>query len=248
MKPGRIDATKPQTVRTCLNLIEMENEFMKLFLKWRFCFLVVAVIGLVCLPVLGQSLPKTGLAGSSHDISGSGCKGCHAPHNGALSNGGSSGDTALILLWSRNFPNPTNTFGVYDSATMGNQAVELGGSALSSSTDVRMYSLLCLSCHDGVTSSFSPSMNTINMVGSKAGFGGGAYESYGLTNDHPVNMTYDPTKDTALQPVASVTAALPLYGSTNTVQCGTCHEPHNNANSNYLRMANDTLICTTCHQ
>lgn len=221
---------------------------MDLAKKLGACFLGFALVGVLCIPLMGQSLPKTGLAGSSHDISGIGCKGCHAPHNGALSNGGSAGDTALILLWSRNFPNPTNTFGVYDSATMGNKAVELGGSALSTSTDVRMYSLLCLSCHDGVTSSFSPSMETANMVGSSNSFGGGAYQSYGLTNDHPVNMPYDPVSDTQLRPVASVMAALPLYGSSNTVQCGTCHEPHNNANTNYLRMANDTTICTTCHQ
>jgi predicted CXXCH cytochrome family protein len=221
---------------------------MDLCKKFRSCLLGLTLAGLISLPALGENLPKTGLAGSTHDIGGIGCKGCHAPHNGALSNGGTSGDTALILLWSRNFPNPTNTFGVYDSATMGNKAVELGGSALSTSTDVRMYSLLCLSCHDGVTSSFSPTMHTDYMVGSKNGFGGGAYQSFGLTNDHPVNMPYDPTNDTQLRPVASVTASLPLYGSNNTVQCGTCHEPHNNVNSNYLRMANNTTICTTCHQ
>ena len=130
---------------------------------------------------------------------------------------------------------------------MKNKGVELGGSALTTSTDVRMYSLLCLSCHDGVTSTFSPAMQTANMVGSKASFGGGAYESYGLTNDHPVNMDYDPTKNTSLQPIATVTATLPLYGTNNTVQCSTCHEPHNNVNTNYLRQADNTTHCTTCH-
>jgi predicted CXXCH cytochrome family protein len=130
---------------------------------------------------------------------------------------------------------------------MVNKAVELGGSTLTTSTDVRMYSLLCLSCHDGVTSSFSPAMQTKNMVGSKAGFGGGAYESLGLTNDHPVNMPYNPVTKPTLQPVASVVASLPLYGATNTVQCGTCHDPHNDVNTNYLRQTNNTAHCTTCH-
>ena len=208
--------------------------------------LAAGLLGLTSLPMLGASLPKTDLAGTTHDIGGSGCKGCHAPHNGSSANGGTAG-TGLILLWARSFPNPTNTFGVYDSATMGNKAAELGGSALTTSTDVRMYSLLCLSCHDGVTSTFSPAMKTINQVGSKASFGAGAYESLGLTNDHPVNMNYDPTKDTSLQAVATVTASLPLYGSNNTVQCGTCHEPHNNINTNYLRQPNNTTHCTTCH-
>ena len=217
---------------------------MKLNRKLQSCLLVLLVIGLAYLPAHGANLPKTGLASSSHDIGGIGCKGCHAPHNGALANGGSTGSTALILLWSRNFPTAGTAFGVYDSATMQNKATELNTTSLTTSTDVRMYSLLCLSCHDGVTSSFTPAMKNLNMVGARTG---SAYNSYGLTNDHPVNIAYDPTKDTSLQPVASVTANLPLYGTTNSVQCGTCHEPHNNTNTNYLRMANNTTMCTTCH-
>jgi predicted CXXCH cytochrome family protein len=206
-----------------------------------------ALLGLSSLSVCAAAdLPKTGLAGSTHDIGGIGCKSCHAPHNGAAANGGPQ-STGQILLWSRAFPAASNTFGVYDSATMKNKAVDVGGSALTSSTDVRMYSLLCLSCHDGVTSSFSPAMRTTNQIGSKAAFGTGAFESLGLSNDHPINMTYDPTKNTALQPVATVSAALPLYGSTNTMQCGTCHDPHNDINTNYLRQANNTAHCTTCH-
>lgn len=217
-------------------------------MKLKSYLLAAALLGLASLPMLGANLPKTGLAGSTHDIAASGCKGCHAPHNGAIANGGTSGTTGLILLWSRNFPNPTNTFGVYDSATMGNKAVELGGAALTTSTDVRMYSLLCLSCHDGVTSTFSPAMLNPNRVGSRASFGGGsAYESYGLTNDHPVNMPYNPVNDTALQAVATVTASYRLFGSTNTVQCATCHDSHNNTNTNYLRLPNNTAGCTTCH-
>jgi predicted CXXCH cytochrome family protein len=151
------------------------------------------------------------------------------------------------MLWSRSFPTASNTFGVYDSNTMQNKAVELGGGALTSSADARMYSLLCLSCHDGVTSSFSPAMKTVNSVGSKAAFASGAYESLGLTNDHPVNLNYDPTKNTSLQAVATVAASLPLYGSANTMQCGTCHDAHNNINTNYLRQSNNTAHCTTCH-
>jgi len=206
----------------------------------------VLLLSLAAGVTYGASLPKTGLAGSKHDVGGNGCKSCHAPHNGSTANGGTQG-TGLILLWARSFPAAANTFGVYDSNTMQNKAVELGGSSLTTSTDVRMYSLLCLSCHDGVTSSFSPAMTTANQVGSKAAFGGGAIESLGLTNDHPVNLPYDPTKNTTLQAVATVTASMPLYGSTNSVQCASCHEPHNNSNTMFLRMANTTNLCTTCH-
>jgi predicted CXXCH cytochrome family protein len=207
---------------------------------------VGVILGIASFQLMAADLPKTGLAGTTHDIGGNGCKGCHAPHNGSTSNGGTE-STGLILLWSRSFPNSSNTFGVYDSATMQNKAVELGGSALTTSTDVRMYSVLCLSCHDGVTSTFSPAMKTANQVGSKASFGGGAYESLGLTNDHPVNMNYDPTKNTSLQSIATVGASLRLFGTNNSVQCATCHDPHSNVNTNYLRQPNTTTHCTTCH-
>jgi predicted CXXCH cytochrome family protein len=216
-------------------------------MKWRALLLTAALICMAVSPTIGQILPKTGLAGTSHDIAGTGCVGCHAPHSGSTANGGTA-DTGKIQLWSRSFPNPANTFGVYDSATVANKAVELGGSALTTSTDVRMYSLLCLSCHDGITSTFTPAMNSKNMVGSRASFGAGAYESLGLTNDHPVNLSYDPTKNPLLNPVASVQSILPLYGASNSMQCSTCHEPHNNTNTNYLRQTNDTAHCTTCHK
>src|SRR5260370_23507612 len=92
------------------------------------------------------NLPKTGLANSTHDIGLVGCKSCHAPHNGALANGGPQ-SSGLIMLWSRSFPGSANTFGVYDSATMANKTVGLGGSALTTSADKPIHSLLCFSCH-----------------------------------------------------------------------------------------------------
>lgn len=216
-------------------------------MQWRNCFCLVALLGLMSLPASGASLPKTGVASSVHNVGGRGCQGCHASHNGALANGGTDATTGNILLWSRNFPAAANTFGIYDSATEKNKAVELGGTTLTTSTDVRMYSLLCLSCHDGVTSTFTTAMQNVNKVGSKASFGSGVYESSGLTNDHPVNMPYDPVRNTSLQAVATVTTNLPLFGSTNTVQCASCHEPHNNTNTRFLRQANDTTLCTACH-
>jgi hypothetical protein len=220
-------------------------------MKLRF-YALAGLLGMVLVSTLTaagvQNLPKTNLAGGMHDIGANGCKSCHAPHNGALANGGPQ-TSGMILLWSRAFPASANTFGVYDSATMQNKAVEVGGSALTASTDNRMYSLLCLSCHDGVTSSFSPAMQQKNAIGYKMGFGGtGFTDSLGLSNDHPINMNYDPTKNPSLQAVATVAAVLPLYGSTNTMQCATCHDPHDDkTNGMFLRQVNNTTHCTTCH-
>ena len=66
-------------------------------------------------------------------------------------------------------------------------------------------------------------------------------------------MPYDPTKNTSLQPVATVATALPLYGSTNTMQCGTCHDPHNKASVDkyflrgMLTGSDASYICLKCH-
>ena len=57
--------------------------------------LVAALLGLASLPMRGADLPKTGLAGTTHDIAASGCKGCHAPHNGSTATGGTAG-TGII--------------------------------------------------------------------------------------------------------------------------------------------------------
>jgi predicted CXXCH cytochrome family protein len=214
-------------------------------------FALAAGLGLASVSVLmgaAANLPKSGLAGSTHDIGGKGCVSCHAPHNGGLANGGPQ-SSGLILLWNRAFPAAANTFGVYNSATTSSLPTDLGGTALTTSSDVRMYSLLCLSCHDGVTSTFSPAMQQKNVVGYSSKFGGTTYtDSLGLTNDHPVNMAYPtPTQNASLVAVATVSNTLPLYGTTNSMQCATCHDPHSDVNTNYLRQADNSTHCLTCH-
>jgi predicted CXXCH cytochrome family protein len=214
-------------------------------------YALAAGLGLASVSILmgaAPNLPKSGLAGSTHDIGGKGCVSCHAPHNGGLANGGPQ-SSGLILLWNRAFPATANTFGVYQSASMTTTPLELGGSALTTSTDVRMYSLLCLSCHDGVTSTFSPAMQQKNVVGYSTKFGGTAYtDSLGLTNDHPVNNPYPtPAQNPSMVAIATVQNVLPMYGSTNTMQCSTCHDPHNDSNTNYMRQADNSNHCLTCH-
>jgi len=205
---------------------------------------LAGLLGLATISIPGDAqgaapnLSKLKLAGSTHDIGKVGCKGCHAPHNG---NGSTTVNTGQLLLWSQSFTT-ASAFGVYDTPTVVNKAAELAGTTVAG--DVRMYSLLCLSCHDGISAVV---VNAVNKVGSKASFGGGAPESFGLTNDHPVNLTY-PASGAGLDTLVNVGAKLPLYGTAgNSLQCATCHDPHSDENTNYLRQANNTTHCTTCH-
>jgi predicted CXXCH cytochrome family protein len=183
---------------------------------------------------------KSKVIGSKHDVGGIGCKSCHASHDGAKATGGTDAGSGRILLWDRNFS--TTTFGTYDSPSMANKAAEIGGATPLGNTEARMNSMLCMSCHDGVTSPTVIAATGPTALGNVA-------NSFGLQNDHPVNMSHDPTKDTTLAPVASVTSGgLTLYGATNTVQCSSCHTTHDPTNGSFLRKANtNSAVCTTCH-
>lgn len=81
------------------------------------------------------------------------CVFCHTPHQNTLAgvprtdttgaNGGgvTYGTGTPILLWNRTLANATTTYEVYTSPTLD-----------ANNTTLRVYSLLCLSCHDGVGS------------------------------------------------------------------------------------------------
>lgn len=202
-------------------------------------FSLASVIG-----VFGQTtpLPKSQVIGTVHDINGGGCKSCHAAHNGAVTNGGTQAASGQILLWARTFS--TQTFGVYSSPSMKNTPTEVGGSGALDNTQTRMYSLLCLSCHDGVTSGTSVTFANpgVNQVGNPT-------SSFGLSNDHPINLSHNPTTQPSLQPVATVTTAgIPLYGANNSVQCASCHEAHSQANTRFLRLpVSGSALCLKCH-
>ena len=87
-----------------------------------------------------------------------------------------------------------------------------------------------------------------------------------LTNDHPVDIPW-PTVDVGpgnnFDTVGNVTGGLttydteglPLYGTTNNLECSTCHNPHLQptstvGNGNFLRLAtvtDNTSLCRVCH-
>jgi predicted CXXCH cytochrome family protein len=124
---------------------------------------------------------------------------------------------------------------------MNNKGTESGGLPLAN-TDNRMFSLLCMSCHDGVTTPTVIGPTSVSAVGNVTNSGG-------LTNDHPINMSHNPATDAGLATPGNVTAGgLVLYGTTNTVQCGSCHDSHDNTNGKFLRKPNTgSALCTTCH-
>lgn len=197
------------------------------------------------------SLAQAQVAGSPHDFTDgftgavftttqvSACTFCHAPHN---NNTGVAG----APLWNR----PTSTtaptsYTMYTSATIDGAMTTAPG----------VNSLTCLTCHDGAQAiavvynggtprNLSNEANTAAVTGL---FNMGTI----LTNDHPVGITYDNVADPSLR-AAPTNTALRLYnygaGATNQVECGTCHDPHNNTNGNFLVTANTAVaLCGACH-
>lgn len=133
-----------------------------------------------------------------------------------------SNASALAPLWGH--ATTTATFQVYASSTLDGTISAPDG-----------VSKACLSCHDGTVA-----------VRSGATLSGGALVGTDLRGDHPVSITY--AGDAAMNTVASATAAgVVLYGTagSETVECGSCHDPHSNAGE-FLRSTTGDL-CASCH-
>lgn len=176
------------------------------------------------------ALPTTSwaaIAGTPHDLSGRGwgsteiCIFCHTPHNAKAATAGP--------LW--NHTDTAASFTLYSSSTLN-----------SSPTQPSAASKGCLSCHDGTVAidSYGSRAGTVPMTGS-------TLIGTDLANDHPVSITYDTALVTADGGLAATnTIGLPLFSSK--LECATCHDVHNNALGNFLRLANaSSALCLKCH-
>ncbi len=158
-----------------------------------------------------------GLIGSKHDFTEQGaftsdlCLPCHAPHM-------TSQDAALLT---RDVPNESRQ-------GRSTERVVFDAS-----------SLLCLSCHDGITAQDV-------YATTHAAIGITLTDRSRLTT-HPVGVRYRPT-DPRYHSAAAVQQTLPLPGGR--IQCVTCHDPHNTGrHPGMLVISNDrSRLCLTCHR
>ncbi|MEW6006299.1 MAG: cytochrome c3 family protein [Stygiobacter sp.] len=199
------------------------------------------------------------IVGSKHDLSSGGgitdkstnesqvCIFCHTPHQKAIT---------ATPLWNKTLSSQAS-YGVYASGSFNATVADVGGASTVSN--------LCLSCHDGTvavnsidnkSSIGTPTMGATTELDASGKIAAGREALIGtsLTNDHPINFTYDAALATADGGLVSPNSAsyvdaahtIPLYSSK--VQCASCHNPHSNANSSFLRKANNgSALCITCH-
>jgi len=218
------------------------------------------------------------------------CIFCHAPHNtyrldasisGSATATGGTGPIApaaydYLPLWNHLLPIPP-TYSMYYNgpgapdptiSAKGSQAILLN----SGRTAPGGASLLCLSCHDGITAintygnsdqpGSSTNVGSTTMpLGYKIGVDGNLQNHHpiafaftaamggldpGITD--PAQALYNGTTDFVVNHLYSYTVGGTSY--TSQMECGTCHSVHNTANSGerlLWRSDANSNLCLTCH-
>jgi predicted CXXCH cytochrome family protein len=172
------------------------------------------------------------------------CVFCHTPHNAQ--------PTSLAPLWNRALP-AENLYKMYQSPNF-NAKVPLASSKPTGA------SRICLSCHDGTLALNRYGGTVLGTQGSPQFLTGKANLTTNLSDDHPISFPY--TAELALSahlvPPAQLTGPVKLDKS-GSVQCTSCHNPHDNEFGNFLVMNNGDAtkpgynpalpspLCITCH-
>lgn len=174
------------------------------------------------------------------------CIYCHSPHGGRTER----------PLWNRVLPN--GPYQMYDT-----RSLSMIADAQPTGT-----SRLCLSCHDGTialddvinpplthTGPSAPG-ETIKRCATDCHNGGNPKGGFNwekvwfdtrLEKQHPISITYDPTRAAGFRPATAVAAA-GLKLEDGKVQCNTCHDPHTQQNRKFLRIPNTAgSLCLVCH-
>jgi predicted CXXCH cytochrome family protein len=240
--------------------------------------LALAGLAVLTVASISSAQTTAVIAGGPHDLSngsavrnanatinGQTCVFCHTPHGGANS----------IPLWNRTSPSGA-TYQLYtsttsDATTTGSQiAGSVSGSCMSCHDGTMAMDVLINVNGLPFTSAVSfTKQATAKSTYAASGSGASNLMSSGLPflgtdlrNDHPVSIVYETARagnagEYVTQVLSGAKIAvgasnpLPLFGTSAanaTVECASCHNPHNNTLGSFLRKANTgSAICLSCH-
>ncbi len=191
------------------------------------------------------------ITGSSHDFSalswnnessGEICNACHTPHNATV--------ISTAPLWDRvTVFNTGATWTSYSSDTFNADDDGTGSGGTGTAYvpgDPTGVSLLCLTCHDGVTPLDNSGTDTGTVIL-------GDFIKNGGTDDHPISIDYTDELISADGGLNTAVAAAALLSAQGTVECSSCHDVHNNgpggvAGTGLYAMDNaGSQMCLVCH-
>ena len=222
---------------------------------------VLALWGVV---LLGAGVASAGIAETKHNLSATGlgavrstseteiCIFCHTPHQAS---------TEVPYLWNRQ--SSTANYTTYESSTLYATVGQPTGA-----------SKLCLSCHDG-TIALGGVLSRPTEIPFAGGIRflpeGRSRLGTDLADDHPVSFEYEEGAASSALGGGRYDAARSVRRGTSSIsprelksprslqsevrldssgsmQCTTCHDPHDDTFGQFLVMANDfSELCTSCH-
>ncbi len=212
-------------------------------------YLIVAVFGGVVIAMAGVQETKHNFTSSTYSPNAfffgttQVCVFCHTTHNG---------DQTIGALW--NHENNPPAYQPYTSNTIDMTI-----------TAPHNGSLVCLSCHDGTIAVNSlnnlPGPEVAGNYGTPGGAGldgsgkltssSHAFVGQDLSDDHPVGVIYDASKDpTGFYSKTGNPALYPdkLLDDGLYVECSSCHNAHDDTYTNFLIESNaGSNLCLRCH-
>ncbi len=136
-------------------------------------------------------------------------------------------------LWNRR--SSGKVYVLYNSSTLNAEVGQPDGA-----------SILCLSCHDGTIAlgDVASRPMPIDMTSplTRGNF------STDLSGDHPISFVYDASLAAADGQLKTPPLSTVVLDSKSKVQCTSCHDPHKNEYTDFLRVSNEySGLCMRCH-
>jgi len=199
---------------------------------------IISYIAVIVVAFLVTDVMAQNISNSKHNLGANGkgkvksmdddrvCAFCHVSHSG----------NPKAPMWNRKKSGAVYT--LYNSSTLNATIGQPDGT-----------SVLCLSCHDGKVALAMSAYKNPNQISYSQDLSSKGNLGTDLSNDHPISFVYDAslaTADGQLKDPSTLEAH--VLDNNDKVQCTSCHDPHKDMDSNFLRRTPEfSELCYSCH-